>query len=120
MQTRNAPCAASRANDDTEKMKMKELKIFYLENCPYCRKAKDALKDLITDHPDYGKVNTEWIEETRFPKIADGYAYYRVPSVFYGDEKLYECDPGDDYVKIRRQIAEALKTALAGQNEKGV
>ncbi len=31
--------------------------IFYLENCPYCRKAKDALKDLKNDNPAYEKVN---------------------------------------------------------------
>lgn len=92
---------------------MKELKIFYLENCPYCRKAKDALNELKTEDPDYEKVNIKWIEETRSPELADSYDYYRVPSIFYGDEKLYECKPGDDYDEIRRQVEKAVKTAAS-------
>ena len=99
---------------------MKDLKIFYLENCPYCRKAKAAWEELKTEDPGYGKVRIEWIEETRSPELADRYDYYRVPSVFYGGEKLYECDPGDDYAEIRRQIGKAVKTAaLAGQDKTG-
>lgn len=92
---------------------MKEFMIFYLENCPYCRKAKDALKDLKNENPAYEKVNIKWIEETRSPELADSYDYYRVPSIFYGDEKLYECDPRDDYDEIRRQVEKTLKTVVA-------
>ena len=90
---------------------MKKLIIFFLEGCPYCRKAKDALNELKAGDPDYEKADIEWIEETRFPELADSYDYYHVPSIFCGDEKLYECSPGDDYGEIRRQIGKALKTA---------
>ncbi len=91
---------------------MKELTIFYLESCPYCRKAMDAVKELVSERPAYGKVAIEWIEETRSPRIAESRDYYYVPSVFYGEEKLYECSPRDDYGAIRRQMERALKKAL--------
>ena len=93
-------------------MKIKEIKIFYLENCPYCRKAIAALKELKTENPDFEKIGIKWIEETRFLEIANSFDYYCVPSIFCGDEKLYECSPGDDYNEIKRQIENALKTAV--------
>ena len=89
---------------------MKELKIFYLESCPYCRKAMKALKELKTENPDYENVKIKWIEETRSPEIADSCDYYWVPSIFYDEEKLYECSPGDDYNEIKRQVENALRT----------
>lgn len=91
---------------------MKALKIFYLEGCPYCRKAREAVRALTAENPAYEKAKIEWIEETVHPERADPYDYYRVPSIFYGEEKLYECDPGDDSVEIRRQVENALKIAL--------
>ena len=65
---------------------MKELKIYYLEGCPYCRKAMTALEELKAENPEFDKVGIEWIEETRSPEIADKFDYYRVPSIFCGDE----------------------------------
>lgn len=90
---------------------MKELKIFYLESCPYCRKAMDAVQELKRESSDYEKVNIKWIEETIHPEIADNYDYYRVPSIFFGEEKLYECSPRDDYKEIKQQVGNALKIA---------
>ena len=92
---------------------MKKLKIFYLENCPYCRKAADAYKELKSENPGFEKVETEWIEESRRPEIADSYDYYYVPTVFCDEKKLYECSPADDYGEIKRNLALALKAAAA-------
>lgn len=90
---------------------MKKLTVFYLKTCPYCRKAFDAVKELLAEEPHYGDADMEWIEESENPEIADRYDYYRVPSIFCGDEKLYECDPKDDYSEIRLQFEKALKLA---------
>ena len=90
---------------------MKTLKIFYLETCPYCINAKRALKELQYSDPAYAEIGIEWIEESREPALADTYDYYRVPSVFCCEKKLYECDPGDSYSDIKRNLEEALKTA---------
>ncbi len=95
-------------------MRMKKLRIFYLESCPYCIKAADALKELKTENPDFEKVETEWIEESRSPETADNYNYYYVPSIFCDDVKLYECSPGEDYSEIKRRFAAAFRAAAEG------
>lgn len=91
---------------------MNKLKIFYLDTCPYCRKAKDAIKELRLENPSFENVKIEWIEETIHPEIADQYDYYRVPSIFLDDKKLYECNPKDDYEEIKKQIEQVLKLSL--------
>ena len=91
---------------------MKTLKIFYLDGCPYCRRAREAVRELTAKHLEYAKAAIEWIEESRFPEIADKYDYYRVPSVFWGEEKLYECSPSDDADEIKRQMERALQIAV--------
>ncbi len=93
---------------------MQKLKIFYLEGCPYCRMAVKAVEALRSEHPADRSAEIEWIEESSFPEVADHYDYYYVPSIFYGDDKLYECSPKDDYEEIKRQIENALKLAAEG------
>ena len=95
----------------TEDNTMKKLTIFIMASCPYCRKAEDAVKELRSEDPAYEKVEIEWIDETVHPEIAGRYDYYYVPSVFCGDEKLYECSPKDDYAEIKRQIERTMKFA---------
>ncbi len=90
---------------------MKELKIFYLQHCPYCRKAMRAFEELKSGNPAYGETPVEWVEETEFPQIADAYDYYRVPSIFCGEKKLYECSPSDGYDEIKSRLKRALDTA---------
>ena len=72
---------------------MKNITLFYLEDCPYCHYAKRAFRELIEEEPTYGEISVDWVEESRQPKIAAQYDYYYVPTIFYGDEKLYEAHP---------------------------
>ncbi|MBQ6555395.1 MAG: thioredoxin family protein [Firmicutes bacterium] len=88
-----------------------KLKIFYLEGCPYCEKAKKAVKELIAENPQYLSIQTEWTEERRNAEIAEKYDYYYVPSVFCGDRKLYECKPSHGYEEIKENINRAFKQA---------
>lgn len=87
---------------------MKKTIIFYLENCPYCRNAKKALKELTEENPDYGKVELEWIEESKQPELAAQYDYYYVPTIFDGDKKLYEAHPSEDYAACKKNMKAAL------------
>ncbi len=96
---------------------MKKLTVFYLKSCPYCAKAADALKELTSEEPAFEAVETEWIEESENPGKADSYDYYRVPSVFCGGEKLYECSPADDYAAIKRNFRLALEFASLRSGE---
>ena len=88
---------------------MKNLTIFYMQGCPYCRNAKRALEELIAGNPEYKEISVEWVDEDRHPERAEGRNYYYVPTVFSGDEKLYEAHPGDEYSFIREQVRKALE-----------
>ncbi|MBP5465955.1 MAG: thioredoxin family protein [Clostridia bacterium] len=91
---------------------MIKLLIFYLEGCPYCRNAREAVKELQSENPVYQSAKIEWIEENESPEIANEYDYYRVPSIFCGKNKLYECSPTDDYNIIKKNIDNAFKFVL--------
>ena len=73
---------------------MKEITAFYLNGCPYCRNAKAALAELVSENPAYGEVPVHWYEESESPDVVQGHSYYYVPSMFIGTEKLYEAQPG--------------------------
>ena len=51
--------------------------------------------------------------QTQQPQIAEQYDYYRVPTVFLGDRKLYEASPADGFEQIRQHLRIALDAALA-------
>ena len=45
--------------------------------------------------------------------LADSYDYYRVPSVFFEGDKLYECSPRHGYGAIKAHLRAAFDQALA-------
>lgn len=92
---------------------MKKITLFYLENCPYCRNAKQALAELIKEAPQYGQVEIHWVEESKEPDLAGQYDYYYVPTVFMGGAKLYEASPMEPYAACKANLKAALDTALA-------
>ena len=92
---------------------MRELTLFYLADCPYCRNARRALEELTVEDPAYGRVPVQWIEESRQPQVAERYDYYYVPAVFAGTEKLYEARPLESYASCKDHLRAALDTALA-------
>ena len=94
---------------------MAEITIFELAFCPYCRKARKALKALAEENPVYAAVNVRWIDENRQRGLADQYDYWYVPSVFQGERKLYEADPSQGYEEIKASIKAALDQALEGE-----
>lgn len=91
---------------------MKKVTCFYLEQCPYCIQAKKALAELISENPDYGKVEMEWIEESKNPDIIDQYDYYATPSMFIGKTKLYESYLFETYLECKEHIKAVLDAAL--------
>ena len=88
---------------------MKNLTVFYMEGCPYCRNAKKALEELIAEKPAYKEIPVEWVDENKHPERTEGRDYYYVPTIFSGEEKLYEAHPGDDYAFIHEQVKKALE-----------
>ncbi len=92
---------------------MPEIEIFYLTGCPYCKNARKAVEELLREEPAYGALPLRWIEENEEKALADSRDYYRVPSVFYQGDKLYEASPFQDYEAIKAQLKAAFDRVLA-------
>ena len=69
---------------------MKDVLMFYLDDCGYCRNARLALDELFAETPAYRDLKITKIEESREPELADRYDYYAVPSFFVDGEKRFE------------------------------
>ncbi len=91
---------------------MKEIYLFHLINCPYCINARKAIDALQAENPAYRDIRIRWIEETQEPEMLKGRDYYYVPTIFYGDQKLYEAKPGQDYETIKENIHRSFETVL--------
>lgn len=92
---------------------MNQLTIFVMQGCPYCRNAQRAVEELTDEGREYGKIEVEWIDENEQADLAEQYDYYYVPTVYLNEEKLYECDPGDDYETIKANIRQAFDEVLS-------
>ena len=92
---------------------MREIEIFYLTGCPYCVHARRAVAELLQENPAYRTLSLRWIEENEEADLANSRDYYRVPSLFYQGDKLYECSPLHGYDAIKAHIKAAFDRALA-------
>ena len=86
---------------------MKQVTMFVMEGCPYCRQAFKWMDELMQQYPEYNDVELTVIDETRQPDVAEKWDYYYVPTYFVGKEKLHEGAATKD--KIQRVFERALK-----------
>ena len=93
-------------------MAAKKVLAFYLEGCPYCKQAREALKELTAENNNYASVNIEWVEENQHPEISEQYDYYRVPTMFVDGEKIYEAHPGEKYDECKSNVKKVLEVSL--------
>ena len=64
--------------------------LFYLKNCPYCKRALAYIEQAKAEYPELSSVDVELVEESERPDVAGRYDYYYVPTFFLGGEKLHE------------------------------
>lgn len=64
--------------------------MFYLERCPFCKKAFQYIEELKQEHPEFESIAIETIEESKEPEIANSYDYYYVPTFYVDDQKVHE------------------------------
>ena len=83
---------------------MKDLLLFYRDDCGYCHKAHRAMDELMEETPAYRELNITRIEETQQPELADQYDYYAVPTFFMEGEKLFEAHIGMSYEAIKAEV----------------
>lgn len=69
---------------------MQPVKLFYLKNCPFCKKAIRYVDELKATHAELAPVEIEMIEESEQPDVADRYDYYYVPTFYVGGVKVHE------------------------------
>ncbi len=87
---------------------MKDFKLFYLKNCPYCKRAMKYLDELRQENPLYAQLELEMIEEKEQAALADTFDYYYVPTFYYKDEKLFEgAMKKEDVQKVLQQVVDA-------------
>lgn len=86
---------------------MKKVTMFYLENCPHCRRAFSMVEDLKAKNPKYSKIEIDLIEESKNVQAASAHDYYYVPSFFVDGEKMHEGVPTLD--KIQAVLEKAAK-----------
>ena len=93
---------------------MKKITVLHLDDCPYCHNAKRAMDEIKAANPEFGKLEIEWIEESRQPELAKAHAkdYYYVPSVFVDGKKIYEAHPGESYEECYAAVKKAFQVAV--------
>ncbi len=69
---------------------MKCIQLFYLKNCPFCKKALRYIEEAKAAHPELAALEIELIEESEEPEVADRYDYYYVPTFYIDGVKVHE------------------------------
>jgi thiol-disulfide isomerase/thioredoxin len=83
---------------------MKLLKLFYLERCPFCKKAFGFIEELKKEDR-FKDIEIETIEESVYPEIAELYDYYYVPTFYMDEKKVHEGGIFKDEVKKLFEMA---------------
>ena len=81
---------------------MKPVKLFYLKNCPFCKKALRYIEETRAVHPELAAVGIEMIEESEQPALADTFDYYYVPTFYVHEGGVYP----EEVEKILRSALE--------------
>ena len=85
---------------------MRELTMFYLESCPYCKRARSYMEELRADNQSYARIPIKIIEERQEKALADSFDYYYVPCYYIGDRKIAE--GAMDRAGVKAVLDEAL------------
>ena len=69
---------------------MKNVKLFYLKQCPFCKKAIRYIEELKAQYTELACVEIEMIEESEQADVADKFDYYYVPTFYVDGVKEHE------------------------------
>ena len=69
---------------------MKNVMIFIMESCPYCKQTLRWLDKLLADNLKYKNIDIEIIDESVYPEISAKYDYIYVPTFYVGGTKMHE------------------------------
>ena len=83
-----------------------KLRLFYLPNCPHCKRAITMIEELQAENPAYAAIEIEKINERVQSDLANQYDYHLVPTFYLGEKKLFEGVP------TREAVEAVLKKAI--------
>ena len=69
---------------------MKNVKLFYLKHCPFCKKVIRYIEELKAQYAELASVDIEMIEESEQADVADKFDYYYVPTFYVDGVKEHE------------------------------
>lgn len=69
---------------------MKRVQLFYLKNCPFCKKALRYIEEAKAAHPELQAIEIELVDESEESAVADQYDYYYVPTFYIDGVKEHE------------------------------
>lgn len=79
---------------------MKKIIYFYLQSCPYCKRAEKFLQELLA-MPRYNEISVEKVEESRQRDYARQFDYYYVPCFYVDGVKIHEgAADKNDIIKV--------------------
>lgn len=84
------------------------MKLFYLKNCPFCKRALRYIEELQMEYPELAAVEIDLVEESEQVEEAARYDYYYVPTLYIGEEKVHEGGiyPDEMEALLRRALQE--------------
>lgn len=85
---------------------MKDVKLFYQETCPYCKKALKWMDEVKQEYPELQAVQVEMIEERKNSAISDSFDYWYVPTFYVDGKKVHEG------VASKKIVENVLRSAL--------
>ncbi|MBO6047015.1 MAG: thioredoxin family protein [Erysipelotrichaceae bacterium] len=91
---------------------MKQIIMFYLDDCGYCHKAHKALDELMEADPRYQAIDIKKVEEEQNADYANQFDYFATPTFYVGKDKIFEAHIGMTYDQIKAEVKNVLDTAL--------
>lgn len=85
----------------------KPVRMMVQAGCPHCAQARQYMKELLAEHPEYQSVKVEEIDELKQPKLAESLDYWYVPTYFVDGQKVHEG------VITKDDVDRVYKTALS-------
>ena len=92
---------------------MKDVILFYRDDCGYCDRAHRAMAELREENPAYRDIPIRMVEETQEPDFIEQFDYYATPCFFVDGKKVFEAHIRMSYEEIKAEVKRSLDAALA-------
>lgn len=78
---------------------MKKILMFTMASCPYCRNAHRWMDEILAEHPEYGKIEMQIVDEVQNSAFANKFDYWYVPTYYVDGVKVHEGVPTKEIVQ---------------------